>query len=331
MPQVIEWSSAGQDDIVWRYPDENILWGAQLIVHEYEMAVFFRDGKSYDTLGPGRHTLTTLNLPLLTKALSRIAGFQQTPFKASVIFVSNKQFTGKFGNRAQTTELAPLLTFGSFFFKVEDASIFVNEVVGGQNAYTTPDVNNYLRGFINENMIDILSKYDLQTVFTKLDETSTEVKVNLIDYFKRIGVQMIDLKFEGIDTTPEFRDRLFWLKTGRVSSDEVIRMETVKDAARELGKSTGGGAAFGAGMVLVPPLFQTTQSGAETAIALIVCPNCQAHIPSTSKFCPNCGQNLGAQTQSQSMNPAPGRQCPKCNSMNAAAATFCQNCGAKLT
>jgi membrane protease subunit (stomatin/prohibitin family) len=329
MPQVIEWTSSGPDDIIYRYPDENIQWGAQLIVHEYEFAVFFRDGKSYDTLGPGRHTLTTLNLPLITKILSRLAGYQQTPFKANVIFVSNKQFTGKFGNRAQTTELAPLMTFGSFWFRIEDPSIFVNEVVGGQNAYTTPDVNNYLRGFINEKMIDVLSKYDLQTVFTKLDDTSNEVKSSLLDYFKRIGVQMIDLKFEGIDTTPEFRDRLFWLKTGRVSSDEVIRMETVKQAAAELGKSSGG-AAFGTGMVLVPPLFQPAAgAGAEAAVALVVCPNCQAHIPATSKFCPNCGQNMTvAQTPP---NPAPGKKCPKCNSLNAASATFCQNCGNKLT
>jgi len=329
MPQVIEWTSSGPDDIIFRYPDENIQWGAQLIVHEYEFAVFFRDGKSYDTLGPGRHTLTTLNLPLITKILSRLAGYQQTPFKANVIFVSNKQFTGKFGNRAQTTELAPLMTFGSFWFRIEDPSIFVNEVVGGQNAYTTPDVNNYLRGFINEKMIDVLSKYDLQTVFTKLDDTSNEVKANLLDYFKRIGVQMIDLKFEGIDTTPEFRDRLFWLKTGRVSPDEVIRMETVKQAAAELGKSSGG-AAFGTGMVLVPPLFQPAAgAGTEAAVALVVCPNCQAHIPATSKFCPNCGQNMTiAQTPP---NPAPGKKCSKCDSLNAAGATFCQNCGTKLT
>lgn len=218
MPQIIEWTSAGADDIVWRYPIEDITWGAQLIVHEYEVAAFFRDGKAYDTFGAGRHTLTTLNLPLLTTLLSRISGFQKTPFKANVIFISTKQFAGKFGNRAQTNELAPLMTFGSFWFKVEDASLFVNEVVGGQNAYSTPDVNNFLRGFINEKMIDVLSKYDLQTVFTKLDETSNEVKANLADYFKRLGVQMVDLKFEGIDTTPEFRDRLFWLKSGRISA-----------------------------------------------------------------------------------------------------------------
>jgi membrane protease subunit (stomatin/prohibitin family) len=328
MPQIIEWVSAGPDDIVWRYPNENITWGAQLIVHEYEAAVFFRDGKAYDTFGPGRHTLTTLNLPLLTKILTRISGFQSTPFKANVIYVSSKQFAGKFGNRAQTTELAPLMTFGSFWFKVEEPSLFVNEVVGGQNAYSTPDVNNFLRGFINEKMIDILSKYDLRTVFTKLDDTSNEVKANLIDYFKRVGVQMVDLKFEGIDTTPEFRDRLFWLKSGGVAPDEVIRMETVKAAATELGKSTGGGAAFGAGMVLMPPLFQTQSSGAGVSVMLIVCPNCQAHIPSTSKFCPNCGQNMTS-TQAPPSN-VPVRKCPKCDTVVATGASFCHSCGAKL-
>jgi membrane protease subunit (stomatin/prohibitin family) len=328
MPQVVEWVSAGPDDIVWRYPDENITWGAQLVIHEYEVAVFFRDGKSYDTFGAGRHTLTTLNLPLITSLLSRVSGFLQTPFKANVIFVSAKQFTGKFGNRAQTTELAPLMTFGSFWFKVEDASVFVNEVIGGQNAYSTPDVNNFLRGFINEKMIDELSKYDLQTVFTKLDETSNEVKANLSDYFKRLGVQMIDLKFEGIDTTPEFRDRLFWLKSGRVAPEEVIRMETVKAAATELGKSTGGGAALGAGMVLIPPLFQTTPSGTGMSVALIACPNCQAHIPSTSKFCPNCGQNIvTSQTPPSSV---PVRKCAKCDTVVPTGAKFCQSCGAKL-
>jgi membrane protease subunit (stomatin/prohibitin family) len=328
MPQVIEWVNAGADDIVWRYPVEDITWGAQLVVHEYEMAVFFRDGKAYDTLGPGRHTLTTLNLPLLTSLLSRIAGFQNTPFKANVIFISTKQFAGKFGNRAQTTELAPLMTFGSFWFKVEDPTLFVNEVVGGQNAYSTPDVNNFVRGFINEKMIDDLSKFDLQTVFTKLDDTSNAVKSNMMDYFKRVGIALVDLKFEGIDTTPEFRDRLFWLKSGRVAPEEVIRMETVKAAATELGKSTGGGAAFGAGMVLIPPLFQTTPSGGGMSVALIVCPKCQAHIPSTSQFCPNCGQSMTT-TQAQPIS-VPIRKCPKCDTVVATGASFCQSCGTKL-
>jgi RNA polymerase subunit RPABC4/transcription elongation factor Spt4 len=178
-------------------------------------------------------------------------------------------------------------------------------------------------------MIDTLSKYDLRTVFTKLDETSNEVKANLVDYFKRLGVQMIDLKFEGIDTTPEFRDRLFWLKAGGVSPDEVIRMETVKDAAASLGKSTGGGAAFGAGMVMIPPLFQPTPSNAGPSIVLMICPKCQAHIPSTSKFCPNCGQDISSAPAQPSSVPI--RKCPKCDAVVATGASFCHSCGTKLT
>src|SRR4030043_2046924 len=144
MAQVIEWKNPGPEDIVWKYPDEEIIWGAQLIVHEYEAAVFFRDGKAYDVLGPGRHTLTTLNLPLLTGLLSRIAGFGEKPFKAGVIFISTKVFAGKYGTSAQTTELAPLKVFGGFWLKVEEPQLFVNEVVGGQNAFNTGDVNNFL-------------------------------------------------------------------------------------------------------------------------------------------------------------------------------------------
>jgi membrane protease subunit (stomatin/prohibitin family) len=325
MPQVIEWTGAGPEDIVWRYPAENIQWGAQLVVHEYEMAVFFRDGKSYDSFGPGRHMLTTLNLPQLTAAFSRLAGFTETPFKATVIFISTKQFAGKFGNKAQTTELAPLMTFGSFWLKVENSQLFVNEVVGGQNAFTTDAVNDFLRGFINEKMIDDLSKYDLLTVFTKLDETSGQVKASLVEYFRRIGLQLIDLKFEGIDTTPEYRDRLFWLKQSGVTPEGVLRMETVKEAAKELGKSSG--AALGTGMVLIPPLFQTPAPGAP-AMALVVCPSCSAQIPSTSKFCPNCGKSISAMPTQPSQ--VPSQKCAKCGEILPTGAKFCHNCGTQV-
>lgn len=330
MPQVIEWKDVGAEDIVWRYPVEEITWGAQLIVHEYETAVFFRDGKSYDAFGPGRHLITTLNLPLITAAFSRLTGFGESPFKAVVVFVSTKQFAGKFGNRAQTTDLAPLLSFGAFWFKVEDAQLFVNEVIGGQKVYSTEDVNNYLRGFVNERMIDELSKYDLVTVFTKLDETSTQAKGSLVDYFRRVGVQLVDMKFEGIDTTPEFRERLFWLRSGKVSPEEILRMETVKEAAKELGKSPGGGAAFGTGMVLVPPIFQGPAGAGAGSIpvALVICPNCSAQIPSTSKFCPNCGKGMmGTTAPATQFTP---QKCPKCGEVVATGATFCQNCGTKL-
>jgi membrane protease subunit (stomatin/prohibitin family) len=327
MPQVIEWTNPNPDDVIWKFPDEQLTWGAQLIVKEMEAAVFFRDGKAYDVFGAGRHTITTLNLPLLTRSLSSIAGYGQSPFKSIVFFISTRQFAGKFGARAQTTELAPLMTHGSFWFKVEDPSLFLNEVVGAQNVYTTFDVNNFLRGYLNERIIDELSRYDLVTVFTKLDETSAQVKGAIFDYFRRIGMELTDLRFEGVDTEPEYRERLFWLKAGRVAPDEVLRMETVKQAAKELGKSAGAG--FGTGMVLVPPIFQGAGGSGAPAMALVFCPGCNAQIPSTSKFCPNCGKNLSTQ-QVPPAQVEPSR-CPKCKEIVPVGAKFCHNCGATLT
>src|SRR5881397_223024 len=87
MPQVIEWTNAGPDDVVWRYPVEQIITGAQLVVHEFEAAVFLRDGKAYDVFPPGRHTLTTLNLPLISKAYGIFFG-GKNPFTAIIIYVS---------------------------------------------------------------------------------------------------------------------------------------------------------------------------------------------------------------------------------------------------
>jgi membrane protease subunit (stomatin/prohibitin family) len=288
------------------------------------MAVFFRDGKAYDVFGPGRHTLTTLNLPLITGLLTRLAGFGgNKPFKAAVIFISTRIFAGKWGTKAQTTELAPLQTYGQFWFKIENASLFVNEVVGGQSAYTTDQVNSYLRGYLNEKIIDELSHYDLITVFTRLDETSVIVKNSIIDYFKRVGIELTDLRFEGIDTTPEYRERLFWLKTGKNAPSEVLRMETMKSAAESLGKG-GGSGALGAGMVLIPQIMnQQGQPQAAPAAALVICPKCGEKVPATSKFCPNCGTNLTP--------PAEGAiTCSKCGKSIPANSKFCPECGNKI-
>jgi len=190
------------------------------------------------------------------------------------------------------------------------------EVVGGQNAYATSGVNNYLRGFLNEKVIDELSRYDLLTVFTKLDETSLATRTAILDAFRRIGLDLTDLRFEGIDTTPEYRDRLFWLK--QTQAAEVLRMETVKKAAEELGKSPG--AALGAGMVLIPQIMTPTGPAPTPAAALVICPSCSARIPATSKFCLDCGAKIAAP-------PTGTKNCSKCGHPVLATAKFCPECG----
>ncbi len=317
MPKVVEWVGAREGDIVWRYPVEEIGWGDNLIVHEHEAAVFFRDGKAYDVFRAGRHVLSTANLPLLTKVFSKIAGFDKVPFRSTVVFVSLKQFQGKFGAQGQTKELAPLKFFGGFWFRVEEPNLFVNEVVGGQGAFTTDGLQNFLRGYFNERLIDTLSQYSLADVYGKLDETSLLSKNVLFDAFSRIGLELIDVKFEGIDTTPEWRDRLFYIKTG-VGAAEVLRMETVQKSSESLSKSPG--AAVGAGVAIIPPLFQQPPAQAPAQV-MVVCPKCGFQNPQTSKFCGSCGAPMQA--------PG-GINCPKCGTSNAAGAKFCSSCGNPL-
>ncbi|MEM2017348.1 MAG: SPFH domain-containing protein [Nitrososphaerota archaeon] len=341
MPKVIEWVGAGEYDVVWRYPVEEISWGDTLIVHEYEATIFFRDGKAYDVFRAGRHVLTTANLPLLTSILSRVAGFDKTPFRATIIFVSLKQFQGRFGGQGQTRELAPLKFHGSFWFRIEDPNLFINEVVGGQGAYSTDRIQEFLRGYFNERLIDSLSQYSLIDVYGKLDETSFLAKNLLYEAFRRLGLELIDVKFEGIDTSPDWRDRIFFLKTG-VSAEEVLRMQTVQKAAESLSKSEG--AAVGAGIAIIPPLFQTPPSQPQ-----VICPKCGRQNPQGSRFCNNCGAQLleatGVKCSRCGMQNMPGAKfcsncgnplesltkCPRCNADIPSSSKFCPNCGTKLT
>jgi len=317
VPKVIEWVGEREGDIVWRYPVEEIAWGDVLVVKEHQAAVFFRDGKAYDVFRAGRHVITTANLPLLTKILSKIAGFDKVPFRATIVFVSLKQFQGKFGAKGQTKELAPVMFHGSFWFRVEDPNLFVNEVVGGQGLYTTARLQAFLRGYFNERLIDTLSQYSLRDVYGKLDETSALAKHVLYDAFRRIGLELIDVKFEGIDTTPEWRDRLFYITTG-VSAAEVLRMETVKETAKSMSQAPGAG--VGVGMVLVPQLFQQPAPAAQQAGPL--CPKCGFQNPAGAQFCARCGSPL-------QVAPA-GVRCPKCGFMNPPGAKFCAQCGTQL-
>ncbi|MDV3103592.1 SPFH domain-containing protein [Thermococcus waiotapuensis] len=328
MVQVIEWVNPGEDEIIWRYPNEVIKWGAQLIVHEYEVAVFMRDGKIYDVFGPGRHTLTTQNLPLLYK----LVGGSNSPFKATVIFVSMKEFQGRYGGETQTRELAPIKYYGVYWFKVADPVQFITEVVGGQSLYDAGDVSKFIRAYFNEGMMKHLSAYSIVDLFQNLDMVSTQVKVKLMEDFRRLGLELVDVKIEGVNTTDEWRQRLFWLMhTGNAQA--VMQMDTVKQVAAELGKS--GGASVGTGMVLIPQLMQPVQpaqpaqpfggvppagyGGAvqqpQQVAQQEICPYCGKPIPPGARFCPYCGHEI--------------KRCPN-GHIVPEGARFCPVCGAKI-
>jgi len=135
---VIEWVDDTTDTLVFKFPDEDkaVKNGAQLTVRESQVAVLVNEGIIADVYGPGRHELTTSNMPILTKLKSWKYGFE-SPFKVDIFFVGTKQFVNeKWGTsnpvpmRDQDFGLVRIRAFGIFAFKVDDAGTFLKEVFG---------------------------------------------------------------------------------------------------------------------------------------------------------------------------------------------------------
>ena len=128
--------------------------GAQLVVQETQEAVFFRDGKALDVFGPGRHTLTTQNIPLLTKVLSLPFG-GTSPFRVAVVYVNKRTFLDqKWGTREpvvfRDTELGMvrLRAFGNYAYRIADSQLFINTVVGSQGLFETDRLKDFYRDVI---------------------------------------------------------------------------------------------------------------------------------------------------------------------------------------
>ena len=84
---VVEWSPRTNDIYAWKFPHENLSTNTQLLVRESQEAVFFSKGQIIGKFGPGKHVLTTENLPLLRK-LYGIPFGGKNPFLAEVWFVN---------------------------------------------------------------------------------------------------------------------------------------------------------------------------------------------------------------------------------------------------
>ncbi|MFQ5856814.1 MAG: SPFH domain-containing protein [Anaerolineae bacterium] len=211
---VIEWADAAARDIVQRVPARGsgeFRIGSQLVVREHQAAVFFRDGKSLDTFGPGRYTLTTANIPLLTDLISIPFG-GKSPFRAEVYFVNSRTFTEmKWGTpepialRDKDLGMVRLRAFGNYAMQVADPQLFVNKIVGARGLYQTSDIQDFLRGIIVSRFTDFLgetgvSLFDLPRMY---DEMGAGTRARASDDFKALGIDLKVFYVQSINTTEE--------------------------------------------------------------------------------------------------------------------------------
>ncbi|MFP4476473.1 MAG: SPFH domain-containing protein [Desulfatibacillaceae bacterium] len=354
--EVLEWFDNTGREMVHRLPEEGsgeIKYGAQCTVRESQAAVFFYQGKAFDALGPGRHTLKTHNIPVLTKVLS-IPWGMTSPLRAEVYFVNLKTFTDmRWGTRDPVAfkdkelGLIRLRAFGMFNLRVVQPLLFINSLVGTQGIYTTEEIEEYLNRVVVSRFNDFLGE-NLDSILTlpaQYDEISAGLRERLREDFSHFGMDLTHLYINSVTPPPEVQQAMDD-KSKLGLFDDMQKLMAMKSAmAIEKASENQGeaGAAMGMGMgFMMPGMFsQAMQSaqggGAAQAVAQAEtqkCPDCARQVGPDAKFCPGCGHQLVVfrQCPECGKNLPPGAKfCSRCGTAQETTQTekFCQHCGAK--
>lgn len=246
--------------------------GTQLIVQDSQTAIFFRDGKILDVFNAGRHTLTTENIPLLTKLISLPFG-GTSPFQAQIYFLAMKKFIDlKWGTKSpinfRDSELSfvQLRASGKFSIRITDPRQFMMEIVSTQGLFTTNDIEDYLRDGIVSRLNTVLGK-NLKTVFDLgqyYPQIETGVKAEVTDFFKSMGIELTDLIIVGIVPPEEVQEKINERSSmGAIGNlDAYMKFKTAQAMEKAAENEGGGGAAamgagLGAGMTMANMMGQT--------------------------------------------------------------------------
>jgi excisionase family DNA binding protein len=249
--EIIEFQDDSRDTLSWRFPDEDkeIKRGAQLIVRESQVAQFVYLGSFGDTFGPGKHTLTTDNIPVLTTLASWKYGFE-SPFKADVYFVTTRLFTGnKWGTsnpimlRDDDLGIVRARAFGIYDFKVVDAKTFLKEVAGTDAHFHLDEFADTMRSRIVSIFSEALaqSRVPLLDVARRYSELGESLLPLINPMVKaKYGLEISSFIVENVSVPPEVEQAID--KRSSMSAIGNLNDYVKYQMAQHLGEAPGSGA-----------------------------------------------------------------------------------------
>lgn len=271
--EIIQWEDDSRDTLSWRFPDEDkeIKRGAQLIVRESQVAQFIYLGQFGDTFGPGKHTLSTDNIPILSTLKGWKYGFE-SPFKADVYFVNTRLFTGnKWGTsnpvmmRDADFGVVRARAFGTYDFRVVEPKLFLKEVAGTDQHFRLDEFADTMRSRIVSVFTDALASakvpvLDVAARYGELGEALLPI-LNPI-FTSRYGLEMPSFILENVSVPPEVEQAID--KRSSMAAIGNLNDYVKLQMAEGLAKGQGGGGAagmaaeFAVGMAMAQQMMQQT-------------------------------------------------------------------------
>ena len=251
--EIIEWQDDSRDTLSWRFPDEDkeIKRGAQLIVRESQVAQFIYLGQFGDTYGPGKHTLTTENIPILSTLKGWKYGFE-SPFKADVYYVNTRLFTGnKWGTsnpvmmRDPDFGIVRVRAFGTYDFRIVDVKLFLKEVAGTDHQFRLDEFADTMRSRIISVFTDALASakvpaLDVASRYGELGDALLPIINPVIS--ARYGIEIPSFIVENVSVPPEVEQAI----DKRSSMAAIGNLNDYVKMQMAEGMAKGGGGAGGA-------------------------------------------------------------------------------------
>ena len=338
--------------LIYKYPGENFVIGSQLIVNAGQEAAFYYTGEVLDIFGPGNHTLTKGNLPIL-KAFVNIPFGNRTPFPAEVNFINKiSKFDLKWGTttpfQVQDPKFGLIIdvrSYGLLGIKVKDSRNFLREIVGvlaNSDLIDHKIVTKYFKGLLATKIKDVIAnliinnKLSIFDITASIDSISSTCKERISGELDRFGLDAINLFIESINIPPNDVIKLKSILEKKAEFTQIgderylimRQLDVLEKLAANPGQGGAGmglGAGLGAGMAsgsilgkMVSEIGSTSKSTKD--ITKIKCQNCNFDNSPGSKFCGKCGNSL----QKEQLI------CPDCGKENQTDLLFCSFCGKQL-